>query len=445
MSNSNPSQRRTIPDHPPQSSSPATLPGTATSRPAPSPSPSTANAPSSSSASVAPVSFYGTSTSAASNSTSRPPPPLPQRPEQTGAGSAHTRYIPPTALASVSPAPDPPAYGVDDDGSTPYREPELVANDDDDGAMQISSFVRPDDSWADANDSWKITSSWPPAPAGLHGADSWNLDENEWKGRYGGSAVGAEAGRAIVSEWATEPKVLIDGRNLETELAYWDPAVRARDPRPGPGWLPPLLLPELSCDNALYIVLPNDSTIIGPSRAPAGGNGDVDPPPLPPPVPSPDEIRAAVPHAHAHYRAHDNSWVVIITRRSSVLPSVLPTAMSGRVLPGRERRAKAHSCAADDSGTAQFGPSNFTHHFHRYEDSVDPLSLNPPVNGLPGDAPMHLFVCCQCTLFVLVSRPIPGLIDYNLMQLVTADKMASPPLGKSQEDGVMTAWETLLT
>ena len=137
-----------------------------------------------------------------------------------------------------------------------------------------------------------------------------------------------------------------------------------------------------------------------------------------------------------------------------------------------------------------------THHFHAYEASVNAASLVPSYcprpweslerskdahrkmeigkdsldptlveNAVEGDPQsldtaeaitrsmeeeenavlLDLYVCCQCSLYVTVSKIIPGVIPNKLVESLTIDKCSSPRVGRSGAETVLLAWETIST
>ncbi|TFK84094.1 cysteine proteinase [Polyporus arcularius HHB13444] len=221
-------------------------------------------------------------------------------------------------------------------------------------------------------------------------------------------------------------KINIDGRDEEEELHWYDPDLRALKRRPGPGVLPPLLADMLhDPDHALYSV----STQPHPPLAT----------PATPHTPTADEVRTAIPHPNAYYCREHNGWVLLLWRTSSVLPPLVKNPE--HPLPDQARRKATNSCVGD--GEQPFGQANVTHHWHRYEKAVDATKLNPPYTH--GDLLLDLYLCCQCSMYCLVSDVIPGVIPLSLMDEFTREKMANPAPDKSPRATAVAAWETVLT
>ncbi|KAI0363306.1 cysteine proteinase [Pilatotrama ljubarskyi] len=248
----------------------------------------------------------------------------------------------------------------------------------------------------------------------------WGEPSAEW----GGAAADWDAITSTVDNWG-EPgatrKIAIDGRDENEELRWFDPAVHAL--RPGPGVLPPLLADVLhDPDHALYSV----------STQPH-------PPSTTPHVPSADEVRTAIPHPNAYYCREHNGWVFLLWRSSSVLPPLIKDPETP--LPDQARRKRTTSCVGD--GEQPFGPANLTHHWHRYEKAVDATKLNPPYTH--GELLLDLYLCCQCSMYCLVSDVIPGVIPASLADAFTRDKLSHPAIDKTPRATAVAGWETILT
>ncbi|KAI0352188.1 cysteine proteinase [Trametes cingulata] len=241
---------------------------------------------------------------------------------------------------------------------------------------------------------------------------------------WGGTAADWDAIASTVDNWGepgTTRRIVIDGRDENEELHWYDPAVHAL--RPGPGVLPPLLADMLhDPDHALYSV----------STQPH-------PPSTTPHVPSADEVRTAIPHPNAYYCREHNGWVFLLWRSSSVLPPLVKDPETP--LPDQARRKRTTSCVGD--GEQPFGPANLTHHWHRYEKAVDATKLNPPYTH--GELLLDLYLCCQCSMYCLVSDVIPGVIPAALVDAFTRDKLSHPAVDKTPRATAVAGWETILT
>lgn len=289
--------------------------------------------------------------------------------------------------------------------------------------------------------------------------------------------------RAMDVEWGgggSSTKVDIDGRDVDEEEKWWDPELRERRKRPGPGILPPLLADLLhNPEHTLYSVTVSPpgskhqhsnsvSSISSQSSASRSDSPSSH-------APSADEVRMAVPHPNAYYCKEHNGWVLISWCSSSVLPPLARSFSSTTAyFPDQTRRKRTQSCVGD--GEQPFGQANKTHHFHRYERAVDARMLtipykrsdweeedlrkrqrrkmtlheegeNTPENAEKREADtegdlLDLYVCCQCSVYCLSSQVIPGVIPAKYMEEVTKEKLAHPALDKTAHATVMAAWET---
>ncbi|KAI1783809.1 hypothetical protein LXA43DRAFT_1129550 [Ganoderma leucocontextum] len=209
----------------------------------------------------------------------------------------------------------------------------------------------------------------------------------------------------LLDSWAeaeVSHKIAIDGRDDYEESHWYDPAVRAIHPRPGTGVLPPLLADMLhDPDHALY------------------------------------SVRTAIPHPNAYFCRERNDWVLLLWKASTVL---LPQVKDPDTpVPDQGRRKQTNSCVGD--GEQPFGQANLTHHWHRYEKAVDATKLNPPYAH--GDILLDLYLCCQCSMYCLVSDIISGVIPLLLVNEFTVDKIGHPAIDKTPKATAVAGWEIL--
>lgn len=333
------------------------------------------------------------------------------------AGSSHTTYIPPTGTP-------PPSQKSKDTG---YREPELV--DD------IPALEPIEETWGNV-----VSGPW-----------DWN------------------------TRWNSTNKVDIDGRNDDEELKWSDPDVLKKGQRPGPGMLAPLLFEILhSPDHTLYTVRPT-----APPVKPNVASSSSPPPPptVPSPPPTAEELRTAVPHPNAYYCKEHNGWVLLSWCSSSVLPPISPSFKPEYPFPDQSRRKLISSCTSDEEQS--LGKTNMTHHFHRYAKAVDASKLTTPFKRseweaqalrkqqrrkmtlhLDEDKPdsnastssdsaepdlLDLYICCQCSVYCLVSQVIPGVLPIRVLEEFVKDKYEHPPPGKTGDLTVVTGFETIIT
>lgn len=206
----------------------------------------------------------------------------------------------------------------------------------------------------------------------------------------------------------------------------------------------------------------------------------------PPPPPTEDDVRTAVPHPNAYYCPKENGWVILSWKRSSVAP---PLAQSFRdsvhnPLPDQARRKRTDNCLSDTE--QPFGRANKTHHFHKYEKAVDSHMLTPAFRREEWEANetikqrrrggtiiedidvkqinpqeidmisedeegpeeegrlLDLYVCCQCTFYCVASGVIPGVIPRKCFDEFVREKRNNPQPGKSGEQGIVMAFETII-
>lgn len=360
------------------------------------------------------------------------------------AGSSHTAYIPPEP-SKVSEC-------------APYREPELVMDEDTPGQIPTNDSGYTDDVWQDP---WTSNQTEP----------SWT-----WPGIN-----------------SVSHKIEINGRDEDEETNWWNEEIRAKSRRPGPGILPPALAEALhNPEHALYSVsintpLPKTGTSSGdrpPSSSPLQTSSSSAAAASPKVPPTMEETRTAIPHPNAYYCKEHNGWVLLLWRFSTVLPQLADSYKNTTPLPDHTHRKRTTSCIREEP---PFGQSNKTHHFHLYAQAVDARKLNPPFmrsvwedqhlkrkrrkltltgdeisaslesidpNAKPGilNDPiveegdlLDLYVCCQCSLYCLVSQVIPGVIPAKYMEELSKERYTNPMLNKTPVESVIAAWETVLT
>lgn len=317
----------------------------------------------------------------------------------------------------------------------------------------------------------------PPTlvPSQVASTSTWETEHNNpWSGYYEGGGWSDTAPAFGKAAGPAEPR--IDGRSEDEEKEWWS---RRGAGRPGRGMLPPLLAERLHhADHSLFMVgvtppdiRPSSSTPPSPAHTP----------------PTPQEVLESIPHPNAYYCRKHNGWVLLAWKSSSILPPLTATAANGCTLPDQDRRKRTHSCLDEQP----FGPANKTHHFHLYEQAVDAAHLTPAFarrewerdlgrknarrrvtiteqvlvtnqgntqlqvedagrvpKGLEADEErdlLDLYVCCQCSFYVVASDVIPGVIPPKYVDEFTSDKAKNPPVGRTGEQSVVLAWEVIMT
>ncbi|KZV90932.1 cysteine proteinase [Exidia glandulosa HHB12029] len=211
---------------------------------------------------------------------------------------------------------------------------------------------------------------------------------------------------------------------------WWNADARARWSRPGPGVLPPAAWNAMhDTDHVLATVsvtppTPEDVAggAVGTTTAQVPANFT---------IPSADEVRTAVPHPNAYFCRAENGWVLLETKRSTVMPTLLHLPKDAH-LPDSERRNKK---SAPCSGLEP-------HHFHRYAEAADGEALTTPYVQREWE-PKHsdrmtAFICCSCQLYTLVSSyTIPGVIPGRWVEQFAEERAKFPTPGKTGEDMVV--------
>lgn len=149
--------------------------------------------------------------------------------------------------------------------------------------------------------------------------------------------------------------------------------------------------------------------------------------------------------------------------------------------PDLTRRKQTTSCVGEgDQPSAQ---ANLSHHFHRYERAVDASRLDPAfrrseweisvqkkqkhrkvsslnmdtvsLDKMSNDAMedsvpeaegdlLDLYLCCQCSLYCIVSDVIPGVIPVKYIEEFMRERRENPPPERTREESVVSGLETLL-
>jgi len=58
---------------------------------------------------------------------------------------------------------------------------------------------------------------------------------------------------------------------------------------------------------------------------------------------------------------------------------------------------------------------------------------------------LDLYVCCQCSFYVIASDVIPGVVPVKLIEDLVKNKIENPPPEKSGELAALTTLEMILT
>lgn len=211
--------------------------------------------------------------------------------------------------------------------------------------------------------------------------------------------------------------------------------------------------------------------------------------------PTVTELHEAVPHPHAYYCRKHNGWIILAYRSASRLPPIVDSVSQAEypLLPDQQRRRETLNCLEDDQPYGVL--KNKTHHFHVYRKAVDAAQMTPAyiprsweraerykkshrrmtigsqeldsetvALAVEGDAKskeetlmvtdlkeeeeahnlLDLYLCCQCSLYVLASDVIPGVVPVKTVDALISEKEANPPPNVSKYDSVLNALETII-
>lgn len=336
---------------------------------------------------------------------------------------------------------------------TPEAQPEIVATHYDDADL-------------------------PPDGTGWSSED-WNrsFDLNNWTNANTTAGWDRDGGYLLEQNAVNVP---ITGRQELEENHWWDRDTRATHQRPGHGILPPVLLEQLhDSEHSLFSVSVTspDSSLRQSSDSPNTKNstpaasGTI----FSSSPPSDDEVRTSVPHPNAYYCPRENGWVILIWKTSIMSPPLAQSFGNSNhpPLPNQARRTQTVNCVGDKGGE-----TNKTHHFHKYSKAIDAYKLTPPLKVEHWDTEMiakgrsasldkraekdvgsqddqsqqeieegellDLYICCQCSLYCVALDLIPGVIPMNYLNTFIKDKQSNPPPGKSGEQAVTIALETIM-
>ena len=252
----------------------------------------------------------------------------------------------------------------------------------------------------------------------------------------------------------TSTVVNIGGRDLDEEMAWWNADLRNACQRPGPGILPSALTGLLHDSEHSLLSVVVTPPHIGPQEQRVNPNINLNAvSPMTPP-PTPNEVHTAIPHPHAFYCRSHNGWVVIIWKSLSALPPLAKSFKSNAPMLYSQGK-KVASCVGGEQPHV-----NKTHHFHAFKKAVDGRDLNPPFHrtdweslvethpeNLDEDKQGHLFdlyLCCQCSVYCVVSEVIPGVIPKEYIEKFCNQKLNNPLPGRNGEITLAIAWGTFL-
>lgn len=399
-------------------------------------------------------------------------PPLPTRPSSLG--SNHTTYVAPE---------DPPPYSSSHGRSPTYREPELIEENDD----SIPELVPSNGTW-DNTSGWGDPDPWVPYPIDytatikstpdivIDGRDGY--EEANWWDASMRERI-HRPGSGMLPPFLAEQ--LHDSAHPLFSVSVTSPDIRM----PSQVAAPSTSGSAPGSPNDHKSSQSSSTRAAWSSQARAASPSSSAPPPS---QPTADDVRTAVPHPNAYYCPKENGWVILSWKSSSVAPPLAQSFQDSQhqPLPDQDRRKRTETCVADN--THSFGQTNKTHHFHRYENAIDAHKLTPPFrreeweeietikqrrrtatfitddidvtkmkveeieamssNELEPEAEgrlLDLYVCCQCSFYCVASGIIPGVIPRKSFDEFAKEKRNNPPPGKTGDQAVVTAFETIIT
>ena len=423
------------------------------------------------SSSVAPATFYQTSSFA-----TRP----------TSLGSSHTTYVAPSYAAPE----EPPPYSSSHGRSPSYREPELITEESDES---IPDLVPSNGTWGSNTSGWGGQDTWTSYDnsamdytSGIKSTPDVIIDgrdeyeESHW---WDGSLRERleRPGPGIL------PPLLAEHLH-DPEHSLFSVSVTLPDIRMSSQAVPLSSSASTSTSNSDTKSSQSSSSPVRAAWSSPGRATSPTPSTSSPAPPTADDVRSAVPHPNAYYCPKENGWVILSWKSSSVPPPLAQSFQDSRhpPLPNQDRRKRTESCVADN--THPFGQTNKTHHFHKYENAVDAHKLTTPfrreeweeiesikqrrraatlikddidvtkmnveqIDAMSGDEMepeaegrlLDLYVCCQCSFYCVASGIISGVIPRKTFDDFAREKMNNPPPGKTGDQAVVTAFETIVT
>lgn len=247
--------------------------------------------------------------------------------------------------------------------------------------------------------------------------------------------------------WVVNKDVSIGRSDLREGPGSWHSESQTQNPCPGPGILPTLLAERLHHpDHSLYRV---SVTPPNPHRHPSAVSTSS----LPCPPPTEKEVYESIPHPRALYCQKVNAWILLLTQSSLELPPFADgynERHPNTTLPDSSRRRSVSDCA--------YGGPDFTHHYHFYPSAISSLSLDPPFPQSPSfpddniarrssfdsEVLLDIYVCCQCHVYVLCSRLIPGVIPVKYLEDFARERSEHPLPNQTGSDAAVRAFDTTL-
>lgn len=324
-------------------------------------------------------------------------------------------------------------------------------------ALTSGDFPESDPSWVSSNYIKEV----PEIDENVGGGLSYipghqTLDRGRSPTSHNLNQAWGEPGQITTEVWGAESNyVPISGRDSREESNWWDSACAAGSSRPGAGILPTLLAERLhDSDHSLFHV-----TVTPPESQ----QQSVSTSSLTFTPPTREEVYESVPHPRALYCRKENGWILLLTRFSAKLPPLVEgyqTRYPNLNFPDPAKRSSSFTCG---SQTGAGYTHNLTHHYHFYPAAVSSCSLDPPFPKTditsPSDSAnesqterhvsspevlLDLYVCCQCTIYVLCSGLIPGVLSADQINALVRERSEHPMVGQTGSDAVIQACDTIL-
>lgn len=252
---------------------------------------------------------------------------------------------------------------------------------------------------------------------------------------------------------------------------WWSSNYKILTPsRPGPGFLPPLLEKDLHVDS-LYLVkineLPAQSERTAPGHVP----------------PNLTEVHATMP-SRLFYDKDEHGWryVRVLKDTSLFLLHRLHDSQKHPPIPASKLRNRRIDCAhPPDGSVGTYNASRRkTHHYHFYRTIVDSAEIpEDPLSHLPVPFPrqrrgplntrsefeaidedesddtkyaeqteqgylLDAYVCSLCSVYVLVSPVISGVVPGLVRDRLTVRLQREPSVGQSSNTSIAGGWELIL-
>jgi ubiquitin carboxyl-terminal hydrolase 25 len=79
------------------------------------------------------------------------------------------------------------------------------------------------------------------------------------------------------------------------------------------------------------------------------------------------------------------------------------------------------------------------------DDDLNESATSGEKEEVPEPDLLDLYLCCQCSVYCLVSQVIPGVVPIRVLDDFVKDKLDHPQPGRTPEVAVVTGLETIIT